>query len=75
MGIATHTVEHEAQTRYETAFETLANRCLGEPYNFHRVAPMLHSGILQSDLQSAKIVAACLLQFSKGDGYSPQSVG
>ena len=75
MGAITHTVEQEAQTRYETSFETLANRCLGEPYNFHRVAPMLHAGVLQSDLISAKIIAACLLQFSKGDGYSPQSIG
>jgi len=75
MGATTQTIEQEAQTRYEAAFEALANRCLGEPYNFHRVAPMLSPGILQSDLQSAKIVAACLLQFSKGDRYSPQSVG
>ena len=75
MGIATHTVEQEAQTRYETAFETLANRCLGEPYNFHRVAPMLHTGVLESDLFSAKIVAACLLQFQRSGSYTPQSVG
>jgi hypothetical protein len=75
MGATTHTIEQEVQTRYETAFETLANRCLGEPYNFHRVAPMLHAGILQSDLQSSKIVAACMLQFSKSEGYSPQTIG
>ncbi|MBP6813171.1 MAG: hypothetical protein KA138_16695 [Saprospiraceae bacterium] len=75
MGIATHAVEQEAQTRYETAFEAFANRCLGEPYNFHRVAPMLHTGILESNLFSAKIVAACLLQFQRNGAYTPQSVG
>ena len=75
MGANTQTVEQEAQTRYETAFEALANRCLGEPYNFHRIAPMLHLGILESDLFSAKIVAACLLQFQKTGSYTPQSVG
>jgi len=75
MGATTHTIEQEVQTRYETAFETLANRCLGEPYNFHRVAPMLLPGLLQTDLHSAKVIASCLLQFTKADGYSPQSIG
>lgn len=75
MGATTQTIEQEVQARYETAFESFANRCLGEPWNFHRVAPMLHTGLLVSDLQSAKIIAACLFQFSKSDGYSPQSVG
>ena len=75
MGAITHTIEQEVQTRYETAFETLAHRCLGEPYNFHQVAPMLLPGLLQSDLHSAKVIASCLLQYTKADGYTPQSVG
>jgi len=75
MGAITHTIEQEVQTRYETAFEALANRCLGEPYNFHQVAPMLLPGLLQSDLHSAKVIASCLLQYTKSDGYTPQSVG
>lgn len=75
MGASKPTIEQEVQAKYETAFETLANRCLGEPYNFHQVAPMLLPGLLQSDLHSAKVIAACLLQFRNSDGYSPQSVG
>jgi phage pi2 protein 07 len=74
MGPTKHTVEQEAQTRYESAFEMLACRCLGEPYNFHRVAPMLLPGLINSDLHSAKIVAACLAQANKSDGYTPQSI-
>lgn len=74
MGTTKHTVEQEAQMRYESAFEMLACRCLGEPYNFHRVAPMLLPGLLNSGLHSAKIVAACLAQANKSDGYTPQSI-
>ena len=53
MGLEKQTIEQEAQTRYETAFETLACRCLGEPYNFYRIAPMLLPGTLNSTLQAA----------------------
>ena len=74
MGATKHTVEQEAQTRYETAFETLACRCIGEPYNFHRVAPMLLPGLLNTDLHSAKIISTCLQQFKRQDGYTPQSI-
>ena len=74
MGATKPTISEEVQTRYETAFETLANRCLGEPYNFHRVAPMLLPGIVNSTLQAAKIVKECLHQFSKKGDYSQQSI-
>ena len=74
MGDIKLTIEQEAQTRYETAFETLACRCLGEPYNFHRIAPMLLPGLLVGGLHSAKIVASCLNQFRQKSGYTPQSV-
>jgi hypothetical protein len=69
------TIAEEVQARYETSFEALANRCLGEPYNFHRVAPILGAEILKSDLLPAKIVSACLDQFLNKDGYTPQSIG
>jgi len=75
MGDVKLTIEQEAQTRYETAFETLACRCLGEPYNFHRIAPMLLPGLLSSGLLSAKIVRECLVQHTKTGAYTPQSVG
>lgn len=74
MGIAKRTIEEEVNERYETAFEILACRCLGEPYNFHRIAPMLLPGILKSGLQAAKIVAACGEFFLKNDSYSPQAI-
>ena len=74
MGATKPTGSEEVQKRYETAFDTLANRCLGEPYNFHRVAPMLLPGILNSDLHAAKIVKECLHQFSKKGDYSQQSI-
>jgi len=74
MGSVKPTIDQEVQTRYESSFESLANRCLGEPYNFHRVATMLLPGLLDSDLHSAKVVAACLRQFSKAGTYAPQTV-
>lgn len=74
MGSTTRTISEEVQSRYEIAFETLACRCVGEPYNFHRIAPMLLPGLLNSDLQNAKIITACLAQFSKSSSYTPQSI-
>ena len=74
MGATKPTISEEVQTRYETAFDTLACRVMGEPYNFHRVAPMLLPGILNSDLHAAKIVKECLHQFSKKGDYSQQSI-
>lgn len=74
MGATKPTISEEVQKRYETAFDTLANRCLGEPYNFHRVAPMLLPGIVNSDLHAARIVKECLHQFSKKGDYSQQSI-
>jgi hypothetical protein len=74
MGITKRTVAEECEIRYQTALETLANRCLGEPYNFHRVAHMLHVGMFDSRIYSA-IVLECLNQFDKNGNYSPQSVG
>jgi len=74
MGATKPTISEEVQKRYETAFDTLACRVMGEPYNFHRVAPMLLPGIVNSDLHAAKIVKECLHQFSKKGGYSQQSV-
>ena len=75
MGATKQTIEQEVQARYEASFEVLANRCLGEPYNFHRIAPMLQSGLLTSDLISAKIISACLHAFKKSDNYTPQGIG
>lgn len=74
MGATKQTIAEEAQTRYETAFAALANRCLGEPYGFHIVAPLLAPGLLESDLQSAKVVFACLSQHTKNGSYTPQSI-
>jgi hypothetical protein len=74
MGAGTYTIDGEIQTRYETAFETLAFRCLGEPYNFHRVAQMLLPGMLKADITPARIVSACMAQYSEKASYTPQSV-
>ena len=74
MGITKRTIEEEVNDRYESAFEILACRCLGEPYNFHRIAPMLLPGTLNSTLQAAKIITACGLFFAKNDSYSPQAI-
>ncbi len=75
MGAKKHTIAEEAEIRHENAIETLANRCLGEPYNFHIVAPMLLPGMLDSQRLSAKIIKECLVQFAKNGSYTPQSVG
>lgn len=74
MGATSFTIEQEIQTRYETAFNTLACRALGEPYNFHRVAPLLMPGMFNTDLQAASILSACVKQFGKNSGYTPQSI-
>lgn len=74
MGNTKRTIEEEVNERYESAFEILACRCLGEPYNFYRIAPMLLPGTLKSTLQAAKIVAACGAFFAKNDSYSPQAI-
>ena len=74
MGNIKLTIEQEVRARYETAFEALANRCLGEPYNFYRIAPMLLPGLLNSDLYSAKIVSACLEQHKSKSRYTPQGI-
>ena len=74
MGNTKRTIEEEVNERYESAFEILACRCLGEPYNFYRIAPMLLPGTLKSSLQAAKIVAACGEFFAKNDSYSPQAI-
>lgn len=68
------TIEQEIQQRHETALQTLACRCLGEPYNFHRIASMLSTGMLQSDSVWASIVRECLNQYTAKDNYTPQSV-
>mgnify|MGYP003403055430 CR=1 FL=1 len=75
MGIATQSIEGEINQRYETAFKCLANRCLGEPYNFHRIAPMLLPGLLIGHTNPSKIVGECLVQYKKTSGYTPQSIG
>lgn len=75
MGATKPTISEEVQTRYETAFETLACRCLGEPYNFHRIAPMLLTGLLDSQRPDAALVKECLRQFSASGSYTPQSIG
>lgn len=74
MGTSKRTVEEEVQARYETAFDTLANRCLGEPYNFHRVMSMILPGQLNTTLYPAKIIAACLKQYEARNSYTPQSI-
>ena len=74
MGIGKQTIAEEIATRYERSFETLARRCVAEPYSFHRVAPMLSPGMFKDGLQSGKVVAACALQYSKGGNYTPQSI-
>lgn len=74
MGAGTHTIDSEIQKRYESAFETLANRCLGEPYNFHRIAPMLMPGMLNGESTAQRIIRSCAKQFTEKASYSPQSV-
>lgn len=74
MGTSKRSIEEEVNLRYQTSFDTLANRCLGEPYNFHRVAAMLLPGLLNSDIHAAKLIKSCLTQYTKKSSYTPQSV-
>jgi len=74
MGATKPTIREEVEIRYQTALETLSNRCLGEPYNFHRIAPMIREGMFERNIHS-KLILECMRQFQKSGTYSPQSVG
>lgn len=76
MGYQTHEsqIGLEVQQKYQAAFSVFANRCLGEPFNFHRIAAVLHPGMLSADIVPARIVKACLSQFVSKGTYSPQSI-
>jgi hypothetical protein len=68
------TIEQEIQQRHDTAMQTLACRCLGEPYNFHRIASMLSPGMMQGDSAWSAIIRECLSQYTAKDSYTPQSI-
>lgn len=59
--------------QYDRSLETLAARCLGEPYNFYRIDVDVCSPMLGETFHG-KIVAACQAQFRKESRYSAHSV-
>ena len=59
--------------QYDNALETLAARCIGEPYNFYRVDAAIHPAML-GDTFHGKVIAACQMQFRQEGRYTAHTV-
>ena len=58
---------------YDNALETLACRCIGEPYNFYRVDAGICPAML-GDTFHGKVVALCQAQFRSEGRYTAHTV-
>jgi len=59
--------------QYDNALETLACRCLAEPYNFYRVDADIHPAML-GETFAGKVIAACQEQFRHSGRYTAHMV-
>lgn len=59
--------------QYDRALETLACRCIAEPYNFYRVDADIHPAML-GDTFHGKVIAAAQLQFRQDGRYTAHTV-